>query len=327
MSKRFLYLITMLWILAAALPGEAVVIDRIVAVVNDEVVTLSELQNIKYYMKKERNTEKARDDNPAKVQAESESEKRLLDEVIEKRLQLQQARLKKIQVPEEQIQAAVKDLMQRNNIATEERFVRELAAEGITLEQLKRQVEENIMITRLVNTEVRPKVLLTDDDIAEYYHAHDSEFRQEELSARHILFPLPPETPAKEIQEIEVLVGQILDKFNKQESEYNFDKLTEEFERKYPTVKAGDLGYFTKGQILPEMEQAIWGLPTGKAAIVRTKFGVHLVQITDRKLHTLDDDPQIKERVKQALYQQKLKQELDKWLADLHKKAAIKIML
>ena len=325
MSKRFLHLIAILGILAVAIPGEAVVIDRIVAVVNDEVVTLSELQSIKYYMKKEKEPEKAKGDNSSKDQAESE--KRLLDEIIEKRLQLQQARLKKIQVPEDQVQAALKDLMQRNNIATEERFARELAAEGITLEHLRRQIEENIMITRLINTEVRPKVLLTDDDIAEYYHAHDSEFRQEELSARHILFPLPPEATDKEIQEIEGLAGQVLDKFNQQESGYEFDKLTGEFERKYPTVKTGDLGYFTKGQILPEMEQAVWGLPAGKAAIVRTKFGVHLVQITDRKLHTLDDDPQIKERVKQALYKQKLQQELDKWLADLHKKAAIKIML
>jgi len=252
-------------------------------------------------------------------------ERQILDQLIDKKLQLQLAREKKIIVPKEQIKAAIEDLMQQNGLDNLAQFEQILTQQGLSLEQIKQQIEEKIKITKLISTEVRSKILVTQAEIKAYYEEHLEDYKKlEELRARHIFIPVPegasPKVVAAARKKAEEILAQL-------EQGADFEQLA----RKYASASSGntwgDLGYFTRGQLMPELEAVVWNLQPGQAGLVHTPFGYHIVQVTERKPHTLENDPKIREEIKQIIFRNKLDEQLKEWQKELRQRASIKIML
>jgi parvulin-like peptidyl-prolyl isomerase len=93
-----------------------------------------------------------------------------------------------------------------------------------------------------------------------------------------------------------------------------------------PGQSGSDLGYVSRGELMPQLEQAIWDLKPGEVTMVRTHLGYHVVQVTDHKIHTLENDPQIRQQIENILFQQKFNQQSQKWMEDLRKQATIEIL-
>jgi len=299
-------------------PSRAVVIDRIVAVVNGEITTLSELQELEYSLRTQ-GEEKLDKDNP-------ELTSTLLDELINKKLQLQLAAKKKIAVSEQQLQEALADIRRQNKLTTDAEFKQALAQQGMSLENFTRQLKENIQITILVRREVMSQIEIKEEEIKSYYQEHKASFTYlDELRAQHILLYLPAEVTEEQVQLKKELAEQVWEKLQAGE---DFAQLAKQYSDDPSAEKGGDLGYFRRGEMLPVLEEAALSLEVGGISpVLQTSFGFHLIRLTERRKHNPDNSPQLKEEIKQAIYRQKTEEKLKKWLKKLRKEAKIKRML
>lgn len=162
---------------------QAKMLDRVVAKVNNEIITLSALE------------ERARVDMARYSGMGVESlppyeEVRLqtLDQMIDEILLIGVAERLNMIVEESQMQSALDDIRARGNL-TQEQLVEMLKQEGRTIEEYKKRIREQILLSRVINLEIRSRIKVTKEDIAEYYDAHRKEFwSTPKVRARHILF-------------------------------------------------------------------------------------------------------------------------------------------
>src|SRR5688572_9519451 len=154
--------------------AQALMIDRIVARVNDDVITLSELQEEGLPL-----FERLRENYTGKELEHQvqRAEREFLDQLVLKRLQLQYASQVGITASENEINAAFKDVLSRNNL-TQEQLVELLTREGLTLQDYKDRLREQIVLARLMNQAVRSRVSVDTSEVEAYYQTHRGEFDQ-----------------------------------------------------------------------------------------------------------------------------------------------------
>jgi peptidyl-prolyl cis-trans isomerase SurA len=296
-------------------PVRGVIIDRVVAVVNGELITLSDVLQEEYPMR--------RGKIPNIPQQTPSVNKEILESLIGKKLLLQQAEKRKLKVPEEQLQAALTDVARQYGLKDVAQLKQALLQQGLTLERLKREIENQIKITKLTTTEVRSRILITPVEVEKYYQEHLEDYqKKEEIKGRHLLLPLAKDALPQEAARVKDQAQYIMDKLNQGAD-------LEQIAKDIPALQGrswSELGYFKRGELIPQLEQALWDLKMNEAAMVRTHLGYHVVQLTDRVIHTLKDNPQIKQEIENILFQQKLKQQSQRWLENLRQQATIDIL-
>ena len=179
MKKNLFAVIAMVGILFAnAIPGSAsgsVVVDRVVAVVNDEIITLSDLQREEALKK----GEAARD------------HRLVLEDMIDRKLQMAAAKRAGVDVTDKELDEAVADIMKRNNMDTLQ-FGMALGKEGLTLEQYRAELREQITLSRLFNKYVRSNVNVDEAEAREFYQNNPKTYSlPEEIRVRQIFLALP----------------------------------------------------------------------------------------------------------------------------------------
>ncbi|HEY6009854.1 MAG TPA: SurA N-terminal domain-containing protein, partial [Nitrospirota bacterium] len=180
MRTTFFFLITViLALLSHAVQGTAsgsVVVDRVVAVVNDEIITMSDLQ-------REANTVKRGD---------AASNKRLLlEDMIDRKLQMAAAKRSGMDVTDKELADALADIMKRNNLDSKQ-FDAALAKEGLTLEQYKIELREQMTLSRMFNKYVRSGVTIDEAEARAFYQNNTKTYSlPDEIRVRQIFLQLP----------------------------------------------------------------------------------------------------------------------------------------
>ena len=235
--KKFLFSLVILLIPATS---AGVVIDRVVAVVNDEVVTLSEIDEAEFLIL-----------NSAVNAEDAESggdrmaiKKEILGKFIERKLQLQEAERLNVKATDQNINDAIEDIKGKNNIPGDKELKEALSSQGLTLENLRQQIIERIKIAKLINRKVRAKVQINEGEIRAYYQQHLVEYRlQEEIHARHILVLVPEDASDLSVEEIRQRIEKIAAEL---ENGADFTETAKKFSEAPDAVGGGDLGYFKK---------------------------------------------------------------------------------
>ena len=173
-----------------SLSAQAGVADRIVAVVNDEVITLSELNGAfdPYRAKLE-----AAYQGQEREKALTEARETLLNRMIDALLMQQESRKTGIVVREEEVADAIKDLLAKRNISQEE-LLKGLAQEGMTLSAYRKEIRDQIMRIKLIRRDIKSRVAVTDEEIGEYYRKHREDYEgKESVRIKPTLLLLPKE--------------------------------------------------------------------------------------------------------------------------------------
>jgi len=181
--------------------------------------------------------------------------------------------------------------------------------------EVKRIFEEakkKILIARLLKDEIDDKVTVSDEEIQDYYNANREKFTQPEvLRASHILVKTD-----KEANEIlaELSGGR------------NFEDLARARSID-PTAKVGgDIGYFARGQLVPEIEEAAFDMKAGEiSGVVKTQFGYHIVKLTERKKPRAQELSEVRDNIRQTLERIKKRQVFNDYVTDLKAKSKISI--
>ncbi|MBI5182536.1 MAG: peptidylprolyl isomerase [Nitrospirae bacterium] len=292
----------------------AVTIDKIVAVVNNEVITLSELEDALQIPRK-----KIIADSSGKEQEQllNKLTRDILDKMIEKKLQLQIARQRNITINQKEVDTALEDIKARNALPDDEALKRALAMENLTLEQYKKELTEQITIMRLVSREIRSNIVISETEIKGYYEENKNEYAVlEEVRLRVILF--------KEKDDVEM--NKAMDVLNQIKNGADFADIARRYSED-PTAKdGGDIGFIKKGQMLPEFEKTALSLKNGEVSdIIKTPSGYYLIKVEDRKEAAHIPFEKVKEDIERKLYEKKGDTLYDEWLKDLRKNAHVEI--
>ncbi len=182
-----------------------------------------------------------------------------------------------------------------------------------------------ILAQEYVIKEIEKKINVTDADVKAYYEKNKAEFSEpESVKASHILVKVPQDADEKAWKDAEAKIKDIKKKLD---GGADFAKLAQEMsDDPGSKAKGGDLGFFSKGRMVPEFEAAAFALKPGEVSQpVKTPFGYHLIKVVEKKDAHEKSFDEVKDQVKQNLLNQKRREALDSLLLNLKKQYPVKI--
>ncbi len=299
--------------------AQAGVADRIVAVVNNDVITLSELNAAfePYLQKMEASgaTEKVKSDN----------KQILLSQMIDNLLIEQQAKKAGIVVKNEDVDGAINDLFRRRGLSKEE-LLRALEKDGTTLEDYRKGVRDQLMRVRLIQREVKAKVAVSDEEIGTYYLKRREDYEgKETVRIKQILLLMPKGDDPAAREKLKANAEAIHRRLLAGES---FDLLAAQYSQGPAAASGGDVGFIEKGVVLPEIEEAAFSLPVDQISpVIESSAGFHIIQVIDRRGGGIKSIESVREEIREKLDQEKIEKKFEEWLALLRQKSHIEIKL
>jgi peptidyl-prolyl cis-trans isomerase SurA len=286
----------------------AEVTNRIVATIDGEPVTAHELRR---YAKERGIT--------------GEPEARVLDALITDKLLEKEIKVQGITARDDEIDRYIQEIQTRNGM-DEAHFTHALAEQGMTRESYREKVKSEIEKAQLVNREIRQRVNVSPEEIRRYYDAHLDDYAiAERVKVRDIFFALAPDEDeagetrlrAKVIEVRELAVGG-----------RDFGALARQFSEGPGADKGGELGTFARGEMDHELEQAVFALEPGKVSEpVRTASGFHLLRVDQRIAAGHKPLEEVKDEIREALYNQALEQRFQDWLSrDLRERHHVEVL-
>lgn len=232
----------------------AEVVDRIVAVVNGEMITLSELNNNLETVLQAQAINKRPDSQDADVQ---ELRRQVLDKMIDNILLEEQAKRFEIEVSQKDVQEYIDDFMQRNKLSREH-LQEYLRLQGQNMEEYKAKIQGLLLRNRLITAMVTRKAVVTDEEIEEYYRKHKNELASGSLVSsepgglhlRMIVFDSPQ--LAQEVRE-KIASG-----------EFTFAQAARQYSVGPAADQGGDLGSVQIPDLVPELKAVASNLPPGQ---------------------------------------------------------------
>lgn len=293
--------------LALAAPSfSAPITDRIVAVVNTEVITLSELK-----------AEIAAEEKRVQERYHGEELRRRLQQVaymgltrmIERKLQMQVARAKGVEVTDEEVQRALRELQRQGEKVNE------------ADPNDKKSIREQLLLLKVVDREVRSSIMVSEQDMQRYYERHIGRFA------------LPEEYRISQIL-IRPRAGEALSKARARAAEVfaalkqggDFAALALKHSDGPESTKGGSLGFVRQGELLPQIEQAIASLQPGQLSEpVETAQGFHILRLDEKKPPQFRPFAEVKDEIQGLVHQQKSEDVYQVWMAELKDKAFIEV--
>ena len=302
-----------LTLLVQAAPAQETV-DRVVAVVNDDIITLSEVREMSLSL------------NPTSTQSVNERE--LLDKMIEQKLFEQEAEKMGVTVSEAELDASIEGVKQRNNL-TDEQMVEVLKKQGLTPESFRAQWRAQTLGNKLLETQLKGKIVVTDDEIKTYYERNylgtgAGGEEEEEVRIAHIMISLQTSDALQVAQKVENLLksgedfGELAEKYSDDEATANSD---------------GDLGYFKESDLIDSFAAAVAITPEGGVTEpVKSPIGYHVIKVLERSdpyyetesdVETVTIDDATKEEIRETLMKEKAQNQLKDWLDGIKQNAYI----
>ncbi len=294
----------------------AQVVDRIVAVVNDDVITQSELQESMLPFIADYKLRYEKEDLEDKMDEVRED---ALNRLIEEKLIIQEAKKKKISVEDSEIEQRLEIVKER--FKDEDEFYNVLNASGINISKLKNKYKEQIMMRKLVSQLINSKVNITPTQITAYYNGNVDEFTMPRLTRFKVLLvkPLPDGTVA----EAENIINTVMDKIRAGE---DFDMLVKQFSQGPNIDKGGDMGYMPAGSIIKELDEQLEALQPGETSgVIKTSTGFYIIKVIDKKEAGVAPLSDVKDMIRERLYQRESELTLREFIGKLKEDAYITI--
>ncbi|MHB8881710.1 MAG: peptidylprolyl isomerase [Thermodesulfovibrionales bacterium] len=296
----------------------AVLFDRVVAVVNQEVITWSELYK---NMEADASPQLREMKEQERLKVFRSSEPQFLESLINYRLQLQEARSTGVKVGEEELKEAVEGIKKKYAMSDND-FSESLKKEGFTLEEYRMKLMEQILISKIVNQQVRSKILVSDADVKKFLEENrDAGNAAGGYRISQIFFKNPKN--AEERKAVEAKAGSVAARIKGGE---DFQALARQYSEEPMGSTGGDLGFIKKEHLMKEFAAVISSMKTGDvSAPFWTERGLHVIRL-DASIAPKDTSEITSEARKEAgnrIFMEKY----NAWIKSLREKAFIEIKL
>ncbi|MEE9542849.1 MAG: peptidyl-prolyl cis-trans isomerase [Thermodesulfobacteriota bacterium] len=311
----FIWLFLLVFLLPTEASGE--VVDRVVAVVNDSIITLSELKAAFAVSGKVTEGETI---VLGKDKFTREAASGIIDELIEQKLIKQGADRAGIEVSEEDIEIAVEDVMAQNRVNMGE-FLIALADSGLTLKEYRDQLKERIREIKFVNKHFRSKVIIEDEDMEEYYAQNMDDFNSPSAARLRIIFFSNNDMALRD-RRLKLVEKELKDGIE-------FKELAKEYSEGPSASGGGDLGFLAA----EEMDKTLAGAadllikPGEVSPPIYTRGGVTLIQLVERRGEEPMSFNRVKFKIRETLFKKFLNENFNYWLKEARKMAHIEVRL
>ena len=302
----------------ASPPPDDRVTDRVLAVVNNDAITLSELQEAIAVYRYE-NRDRSNESSDQLVQ-------QFLTRMIDSRLQVQEAEREKIVIEEREIDEELADRIKQMNMKSKDEFEAALKAQGIPMSAIRKRIGDELRRGRIVSRKVRLRISVTEDEVTQYLEANRPKLETGlTYHARHIL--VLPETGAEDAAwenariRAEMLRTQLL-------KGADFSELAKQYSRDASARDGGDLGTLKRGELAQDIETQILNLSPGQVSTpYRSTLGYHIFKLESKE--TLDGEnlTRVRAQIREILFREKFDTRLDAWLKEIKQRAVIDVRL
>jgi len=295
-------------------------VDRVVCVVNNDAITLYELEEYEAHLLYESK------ESPPEGEAREAFRKQILDRFVDDRLQLQQAEREKLAVDDIDINERMAEVMKRLSAQNEKELDDKLKEQGLSLESAKKRVRNRLLVDRIVSRRVRLRVSVTEQEVDRYLEQNREKLEVGlGFEASHILF-VPPadsgddgwQTARRRADEASarLLGGEEFAEVARQTSDDPSGK------------DGGRLGKLKRGELAPEIEATILRLRTGEVSTpFRSGVGYHIFRLDSREMLGGEALTQARGQVRDILFREKYDARLKEWLGELRQRAIIDVRL
>lgn len=292
----------------------AILMDRIVAIVNKEVITWSELYKAMEFEATDEIRSMKEEDRRKFFR---ENELIFLENLIDMTLQLQEAKRAGITVQAEDINRAIDGIKTKYSL-TDEQFREAIQREGYTIEQYRKKLAEQITIGRLVDQEIKSKIVITEQEIDKYIDQNKELLKDEGFHISHIFLKALPDKKETEEKAFKI--------YNMLKAGENFSHIARQFSEDISSKVGGDLGFIKKTDLSDEFLKVLSKMEVGDISEpFWSRAGIHIIKLNDKR--EFKSQQELREFVKKKMLEEKLDNLYKNWVKSLRERAHIEIKL
>ncbi len=317
--------LTLTLLLIIPLGAQAVVVERIAAVVNDDVITLSEVDET---VDRLHGSELAAIEDPRQRSAKRDQLRRtVLDQMIDQRVLTQQYEKLDITATDDDVDTMV-DAICRQNGSTLDALKAEIARQGLTYQEYREQLRQHILQSKLVEKQIRPHISVTEDDIKRLYTRQLGQLATKDVvELAGVLVLLPRGGGPDAVQMAHKRAAQV-------RQALLAGKTPEEVERSFSdgSVKSlGNMGTFTRGELMDQLDEAVFTLEPGQVTQpVETSQGLYILKVLARGKQKPEDVvpyEQVRDQLYQRYYNEQVETQLTVFIKNARKDSHVEILL
>jgi peptidyl-prolyl cis-trans isomerase SurA len=322
-NKMVCWVTGLLIVLGSAVLVQADTVERIVAVVNGDIILYGDLQEqMKLLGKLSPNVNL--EDPAQRAQAERE----MLNSMIRQRLTEQEAKRLKITVNKGEVDKTFEE-MKRENGFTDAQLELALNREGQTVKQFRDKIRLEMERARLMERVVKSKIVISEEQIEARLRSSQPQLPDATKERRRlavIFLQIPENSGSDKVAETERLAHKIQGNLK---NGADFAKMAREYSQGPGAQEGGDIGYVSPDEMAPEMSGAIESLaPGGTSEVIQASGGFYLLKVLDVRKEQQDDaETATREKVRKQLYQEEVNRKYEAWIKELEAKAFIKVSL
>lgn len=249
----------------------------------------------------------------------------VLEQLVGFTLLSQESKARKVEVPEAEVQARIAAIGKQ--FPSKQAFEQALARKGTSLTALRKETRSSLTVQHLLQDVVGPGISVSQEEVRSFYEANKQRFEKgESVRASHILIRLPKGADAAAREKAKARAEQVLQKLHQGG---DFAALAKQYsEDPGSAARGGDLGYFTRGQMVPAFDKAAFALKVGETSgLVESSFGFHIIRVADRKPAQIAALDQVADQIGQYLEAQKRGQAVQAFVQKLRAKGKVEILI
>lgn len=295
--------------------SDPTVIDRVVAVVNEEPILMSEVvEAVILYLRETK-------ESPPMGAKLSELQQKVLTRMVDQRLQVQEARREKVEVTEDEVREVLEDFIRRNG-GDRARIDEQLRTAGITWDQVRREMRNSLLVQKIRSRRIARRTSVTESEVDAYLGANRAKIENDlKYRPRHIaVLTQPADSPAawaRAKAEAEAVAARL-------KEGADFAELARQHSKDGSAATGGDLGWLRPGEIQPLFEEAILKLGQGGVTEpIKSEVGYHLFRLEEREALTEEALAQLRQQARDLLVQKKAQERFEEWVQGLRQRALI----
>lgn len=315
------FLVVALFVSVPLARAERQLLDRVVAVVNDEAITQSELDSLLRPLYEQYRKEWK---GHALLQRLHEARQKLLNQLIEDRLVFQEAKTRGIEVDPFEVDQMYAEF--RKQFPNDGELEKAMRAEGLHESALKERLRRQVVVRRLHDEEIRSKVVVSPLEVENYWREHPEEFSSAEgLRVRSLTIKKSAEAEAKGLtdeparEKIEELRRRIA-------AGEDFGQLAREHSEDARAAEGGLSDWIERGAMIPVIDDVIFRLKVGEISQwVETPMGYHLFRVEEKREGKQPTFEEVRDQVFSLLYRREMEKRFQEWMGELKQSAYISV--
>ena len=301
---------------------KSVIVEEIVARVNNSVITLSDFQKADNQLREEIQHECQGCAADKMEGLYRDRQKDLLRDLIDQQLLVQRAKDQGVSVESDVIKR-LDEVRKQNNLQSLDDLEKAVEGEGMSWEDYKSQIRNSLLTQEVIAKEMRGRIIIGDDDIKKFYEDHPKEFtRAEQVVLGEIFLSTTDKSP----EETAVIERKAEDYLNRLKKGEEFSEMAKRYSEGSTAKEGGGLGTFERGQLSKQLEDATFSLNKGGLTdVIQTKTGFEILKVVDRFQAGLQPLDKVRREIENEIYMKKMQPTLREYLAQLREESYVTV--